>query len=114
MKRILLQFGRFEENGTLPNMIRGNDAGNRDTSDAPLWFAVVCADLTLHDPDFPKTPCGARTIGQVARAIAEGYIAGTPNGIKMDPESGLVYSPHPFHLDGHQFSRRNPETGISH
>jgi predicted glycogen debranching enzyme len=42
---ILHQFGRFEEGGTLPNMIRGESAENRDTSDASLWFFAACSDL---------------------------------------------------------------------
>ena len=42
---ILRQFAGFEENGTLPNMIHGQNADNRDTSDAPLWFFTDCADL---------------------------------------------------------------------
>ncbi len=44
-RQILIQFGRFEQDGTLPNMIRGDQADNRDTSDAPLWFFTACADL---------------------------------------------------------------------
>ena len=42
VKQILVIFARFEKDGTLPNIIHGNDASNRDTSDAPLWFGVVC------------------------------------------------------------------------
>ena len=30
-----------ERDGTLPNTIFGEDASNRDTSDAPLWFGLV-------------------------------------------------------------------------
>ncbi|MBN1277703.1 MAG: glycogen debranching enzyme N-terminal domain-containing protein, partial [Deltaproteobacteria bacterium] len=44
-REILIQFARFESQGTLPNMIIGNDASNRDTSDAPLWFFVACNDI---------------------------------------------------------------------
>src|SRR5439155_6533697 len=43
--KILITFGRFEKDGTLPNTIFGADASNRDTSDAPLWFGMVCEDL---------------------------------------------------------------------
>ena len=35
----------FEENGTIPNMIRGMDSNNRETSDAPLWLFVACNDF---------------------------------------------------------------------
>ena len=44
-KAVLKQFGRFEQGGTLPNMIIGGDAGNRDTADAMLWFFVAVNDL---------------------------------------------------------------------
>ena len=95
---ILMQFASFEENGTLPNMIRGNDASNRDTSDAPLWFFVACEDLmkAAGNYEFLEKPCGERRIIQVLTSIANGYINGTPNGIIMDDESGLIYSPSHF------------------
>jgi predicted glycogen debranching enzyme len=41
---LLMTFGRFVENGTMPNTIHGSDASNRDTSDAPLWFGIVCEE----------------------------------------------------------------------
>lgn len=47
VRQLLIQFGRFEREGTLPNSIHGEDASNRDTSDAPLWYGVVCEDLAL-------------------------------------------------------------------
>jgi len=95
---ILMQFAAFEENGTLPNMIRGNDASNRDTSDAPLWFFVACNDLieTSGNNEFIEKAVGHRKIIEVMAAIASGYIQGTPNGIKMDDQSGLIYSPSHF------------------
>jgi starch synthase (maltosyl-transferring) len=60
-------FGRFEKNGTIPNMIRGDDVGNRDTADAPLWFCVACADIVRKEKnhDFLDANCGERTIRQV-------------------------------------------------
>ncbi|MBL7076534.1 MAG: glycogen debranching enzyme N-terminal domain-containing protein [Kiritimatiellae bacterium] len=91
---ILRQFARFEKQGTLPNMIRGGDDSNRDTSDAPLWFVVSCEDLldagdaTLLDMD-----CDGRSLRDVIRSIVTHYREGTPNGIKMDADSGLVFSP---------------------
>lgn len=44
VQEILLTFARYEERGTLPNIIHGEHVGNRDTSDAPLWFAVVAEE----------------------------------------------------------------------
>ncbi len=95
---ILWQFARFEKNGTLPNMIRGDDDSNRDTSDAPLWFIVACADLCrqVESFNFMDMDCGGRTIRDVVKSIITGYMSGTPNGIKMDDESGLIFSPSHF------------------
>ena len=49
VKHALLMFARFEENGTMPNTIHGDDASNRDTSDAPLWFGVACEETAARD-----------------------------------------------------------------
>ncbi len=86
---ILSQFARFEKDGTLPNMIRGDDDSNRDTSDAQLWFCVAAADLAqaLGD-DAVLEPFRATLL-----SIGRHYRDGTPNGIVMDPESGLIFSP---------------------
>ena len=102
---LLVTFGRFEKNGTLPNSIHGEDASNRDTTDAPLWYGIVCEELAgLQHPESPEqaavytTPvdAGGRTIADVLRSIACGYLAGTPNGIRVDAQSGLVWSPSHF------------------
>jgi predicted glycogen debranching enzyme len=92
---ILRAFGRFERDGTLPNTIHGDDASNRDTSDAPLWFGVACEEF---GPEIYRMPVDAagRRIEDVLRSIAAGYVRGTPNGIRMDPESALIWSPSHF------------------
>ena len=97
-RSILKQFGQFENNGTIPNMIRGKDAGNRNTSDAPLWFFIACADLVRSqgNEEFLDSTCGDRTIRDVLFSIANAYEKGTPNGIHMDPESCLIFSPTHF------------------
>jgi predicted glycogen debranching enzyme len=98
VRQLLLTFAKFEQNGTLPNTIHGNDVSNRDTTDAPLWFAVVCAELaSAVKSDFYATPVdGRRTIRDVLASIAENYSTTTPNGIHMDPDSGLIWSPAHF------------------
>ncbi len=98
VKAILMQFARFEQHGTLPNMIRGDDAGNRDTSDAPLWFFTVCADLAAATgrTDFLKADCNGRPMHKVLTDLALALISGTPNGVAMDPQSGLLFSPSHF------------------
>ncbi len=95
---ILREFGRFERDGTLPNMIRGNDDSNRDTSDAPLWYGVAVGDLLrVLGPDAVlDADCVGRTVRDVVESIARGYRDGTPNGLRMDPESGLIFSPSHF------------------
>jgi predicted glycogen debranching enzyme len=97
-RSILQQFARFEDKGTLPNMIVENDAGNRDTSDAPLWLFTACADLMRIEGNdgFLKIACGNRSMYQILLSIGKSIIAGIPNGIRMDPESGLVFSPAHF------------------
>jgi predicted glycogen debranching enzyme len=95
---IIVKFGQFEEGGTLPNMINGNNAANRDTSDAQLWYAVATTDLIkkIGKATVLNAKCGERTVADVLLSIANGYLNGTPNGIKVDVESGLVYSPSHF------------------
>ncbi len=97
-RAILEQFGRFEDHGTLPNMIRGDNAGNRDTSDAPLWFFVACSDLINAEgiEFFLDICCGERKIRHILISIAHSVMAGTPDGIRMDSDSGLVFSPAHF------------------
>lgn len=92
---VLQEFGRFEKGGTIPNMIRGEDDANRETVDAPLWFAVVADDAisALGAERVLTLPCGKKTLKDVLVNIAENYIKGTENGIRADRETGLIWSP---------------------
>ncbi len=103
--QMLTTFARFERNGTLPNVIFGEDASNRDTSDAPLWFGIVCEELAEHYSKIGQPAAtlyglgvdyAGRTLHDVLRSIASHYLLGTPNGIHMDEDSGLVWSPSHF------------------
>ena len=99
VKQLLITYGRLADRGTLPNSIFGEDTSNRSTSDASLWFGVVCEELVaLTGDDFyrAKVDERGRTIMDVLRDIGAGYRDGTPNGIRMDPESGLIWSPSHF------------------
>ncbi|HWN95598.1 MAG TPA: amylo-alpha-1,6-glucosidase, partial [Methylomirabilota bacterium] len=98
VRDLLVTFARFEENGTLPNTIHGENATNRDTSDAPLWFGVACEEAAGHLSSFYTTRADyqGRTMRDVLRSIAVNYKRGTPNGIRMDAESGLIWSPSHF------------------
>jgi predicted glycogen debranching enzyme len=109
VRQILLTFAKFEKDGTLPNTIHGSDVSNRDTSDAPLWFAVACEDLA--DDTFFGQRAGTRTVRDVLLSIAENYCKGTPNGIRMDAESGLVWSPGHFTWMDTNFPAGTPREG---
>ena len=82
--KILKEFASFEENGTLPNIIHGRTAGNRDTVDAQLWF-IRCVEEV-----------GADQLRSTCESIVDNYIKGTPNGIVMDSDSGLIRAPSHF------------------
>ena len=96
-KAILRQFASFEQGGTIPNMISGEDASNRDTSDAPLWMHAAVSDLIAAEGTaFLDMDCAGRRLADVLVSIGNHYISGTSNGIKVDRESGLVFSPSHF------------------
>ena len=122
VKQILLTFARFEKSGTLPNTIFGNDASNRDTSDAPLWFGVVCeemaetyrgsdSDASAHRFYGTRVDSSGRTIRDVLESIAVNYMRGTPNGIHMDADSGLIWSPSHFTWMDTNFPAGTPREG---
>ena len=76
VKQLLLTFAKFEKDGTLPNTIHGNDVSNRDTSDAPLWFAVVCEELVgIENPESKienfSTRRWTKTAGRIARRAGQ-------------------------------------------
>ncbi|MDK2922379.1 MAG: hypothetical protein PWR24_1936 [Desulfonauticus sp.] len=94
---ILKYFGRYEQNGTLPNLIKRSTPLNRDTSDAPLWFCVVCGEVMEKiGMSMLDTKAGDRSLGEIIVSIVKNYIQGTENRIKMDEESCLIYSPPHF------------------
>ncbi len=112
-RSVLLQFARFEDHGTLPNMISGDDAGNRDTSDAPLWFLLACSELLRAEggTEFLNAPSGSRNLRQILLSIGHAFMAGTPNGIHMDPQSGLIFSPAHFTWMDTNFPAGTPRQG---
>ena len=99
VRQILAMFGRLADRGTLPNAIFGDDVSNRDTSDAPLWYALACEELAaVAGPGIYQTPVrkGGTTIGEVLREMAANHLRGAPNGVRVDLASGLVWSPSHF------------------
>jgi predicted glycogen debranching enzyme len=111
-RKILRLFGRFEQNGTLPNMICGSDAANRETSDAPLWFVAAAREIVEQQGEaFLDELLGDRTIRQILVSIGASYIRGTDTGIQMDRESALVYSPSHFTWMDTNFPAGTPRQG---
>jgi starch synthase (maltosyl-transferring) len=116
-KQILLTFARFEKDGTLPNAIYGDNTSNRDTSDAPLWFALACEELAVQNSklktqNFYQTDTGnGRTIRDVLISIGANYVKGTPNGIRMDADSALIWSPSHFTWMDTNFPAGTPREG---
>ncbi|MGM0642799.1 MAG: amylo-alpha-1,6-glucosidase [Thermodesulfobacteriota bacterium] len=112
-KGILRLFGRFESGGTLPNMICGEDAGNIETSDAPLWFIAACRELVEKEPNcnFLRESLGERTVGETVLSIVEAMASGTDTGVFMDKESCLIYSPSHFTWMDTNFPAGSPRQG---
>ena len=118
VQQLLTVLAHFEDRGTLPNTIRGEDASNRDTTDAPLWFGIVCEE---HAETMTRARATAfyatqvdhrgRTVADVLQSIACGFRDGTPNGIRMDPESALVWSPSHFTWMDTSFPAGTPREG---
>ena len=94
--KILKAFAAFEENGTLPNIIYGKTAGNRDTTDAPLWFIRCVEEISSGLPSSVSSPQTLSCLRETCNSIVDSYVRGTPNGIHMDPESALIWSPSHF------------------
>jgi predicted glycogen debranching enzyme len=110
-QEILLTFARFEDRGTLPNALNGDSTADRDTSDAPLWFALAAEEAAAADPALYQQDAGGRTLAQVLVSIASGYLRGTPNGIRVDPDSALVWSPSHFTWMDTNYPAATPREG---
>lgn len=112
-REIIHQFAQFEHNGTLPNIIHGKDVSNRDTSDAPLWLFTAVKDYTVNagNNDILSMDCNGRTLLETLRSIIEHYRKGTENGIKMDAESGLIFSPSHFTWMDTNYPASTPREG---
>jgi predicted glycogen debranching enzyme len=111
--RILLTYAALEKNGTLPNMLSADSTANRDTSDAPLWLALASKEAAraLGGYFMQSTLSDGRKLIDVLASIAEGYLAGTPNGIRVDQSSGLVWSPPHFTWMDTNYPAASPREG---
>ncbi|MCX8109471.1 MAG: amylo-alpha-1,6-glucosidase, partial [Verrucomicrobiae bacterium] len=129
VESLLRLYAQLEENGTLPNMLLGDRGGNRDTSDAPLWFGLACEEFACAcgagggsgDNNHPDKSTGwfydqkidptGRSMADVLRSVATLYLTGTVNGIKVDLSTGLVWSPGHFTWMDTNFPACTPREG---
>ena len=114
VKEILLQFSKFSKDGLLPNIIHGDTVGNWDTTDAPLWLLVVTEEYCNaigHRKLLSEEVNKGRTYLNSLKSIAEGFIEGTSNGIMVDSESMLVYSPSHFTWMDTNYPAGTPRAG---
>ncbi len=110
---IIRQFASFENGGMLPNMIRGKQPANADTSDAPLWLFITVRDYVqiTGSEDILTLPCGNRSLLQILISIADNYLQGTANGIKVCSETALVFSPAHFTWMDTNYPAATPREG---
>ena len=94
-------------------MLSGENASNRDTSDAPLYLIIGVRDYIAETGDTAllENRCGTRTLKEVLESVVSHYISGTPNGIKMDKASGLIFSPAHFTWMDTNFPAGTPREG---
>jgi predicted glycogen debranching enzyme len=111
--KILVTYAALERHGTLPNMLSADSTANRDTSDAPLWLALASAEAAeaLGDNFLNTDLQNGRRLIDALHSIAEGYSNGTPNGIRVDHESGLVWSPSHFTWMDTNYPASSPREG---
>lgn len=112
-KDILRRFAAFEKAGTIPNMICGGNDSNRDTSDAPLYLIVAVKEYiaATNDKEFLNSDCDGRKLENILHSIVDNYISGTPNGIRMDKESKLIFSPSHFSWMDTNYPAGTPREG---
>jgi predicted glycogen debranching enzyme len=116
---LILAFGKFEgkdgNKGMLPNIITGAEAGNWDTVDAPLLYVLAVRNYikSTGDAGILETETGGRKVRAIIESIAEGYQEGTKNGIRMDAESGLIYSPAHFTWMDTNYPAATPREGYT-
>jgi glycogen debranching enzyme len=109
----VLTFAALEERGTLPNFLSGEATASRETSDAPLWFALACEELAgragyeIYEIRLPD----GRMLLEVLDSIARNMILGTRYGVRVDLDSGLVFSPTHFTWMDTNYPAATPREG---
>ena len=113
VNEILKTFAKLEAHGTLPNVLNGDNASNRNTSDAPLWFSIVAEELAQVSKNniYEQDVGNGRTLSEVLISIGEGYKYGVANGVRVDAQSALVWSPSHFTWMDTNYPAGTPRAG---
>ncbi|MBR1952246.1 MAG: glycogen debranching enzyme N-terminal domain-containing protein, partial [Lentisphaeria bacterium] len=111
--RIIRAFAGLEREGSIPNVIRGEFESNRDTCDAPLYLILAVRDFidATKDDSILVSDCRGKTLREVLRSIIRHYKEGTCNGIRMDENSKLIYSPSHFSWMDTNYPAGTPRSG---
>ncbi len=90
---VLCALGSEEREGSLPNQL--GVAGDRRTSDAPLWFALACEEAAqaFGAGVLETALADGRTLGEVLESLGLHHRSGTASGVRLDPASALLWSP---------------------
>lgn len=112
-RSILCTFAALEDRGTLPNALSAEATADRDTSDAPLLLGLACEEAAarLGAEFYELEVSGGRRVDQVLVSIAENVARGARNGVRMDPETGLIHSPQHFTWMDTQYPAGTPREG---
>ncbi|HJU83026.1 MAG TPA: amylo-alpha-1,6-glucosidase [Holophagaceae bacterium] len=89
---VLLTLAAEVREGSLLNRL---GTGDRDTSDAPLWFALACEETAAAlGPAFHDTQVApGRSLRETLLDLGRCHLSGTTSGVWMDPASALLWSP---------------------
>jgi predicted glycogen debranching enzyme len=113
VRSMLLTYAALERAGTLPNNLAGVGEASRETSDAPFWFALACEELAekVGLSLYEAHASDGRSLREVLVSSAEHLLSGAPNGVSIDHESGLVYSPSHFTWMDTNYPAGSPREG---
>jgi len=111
---IIRRFAAWEEAGSLPNMVCGADASDRETSDAPLLLVLAIRDAAALDPTVLEQTAGSRTLRQIVLDLVTAHFQdSTHHGVRCDHASGLLYSPSHFTWMDTQNPAGSPRQGYA-
>ncbi len=113
VREIVRTYAGLERAGTLPNLLSADGAVSRETSDAPLWLGLVAEELAsqVGDELYDMDVGAGRSLRDVLASIVAHHVGGAENGVRVDPDSGLVWSPPHFTWMDTNYPAATPREG---